>query len=285
MYTIETTIGDADSRQEVSGYHSSPYPIDLSVGYAKKSDIKTIKGKDLSSLLLFDSGNVSANFTIGFEIEKNRFSRNSVKGYPLFKGFERDSSCGFEAITNILPLLPNSKWRMNVFNMMVEAERIIDDAHSPSDTRCGGHITLGSFEIQDGNELLERVRKYSGLFYAMFRYRLKNRYCYDNPFMLEQTYNRYQVCLAKAKTIEFRLPSRVTSVADMMTRYEICYLMMKYAHEGGSFNKFLKDARPIVIRSYNGDVNKAEEILNLAVHMQNYILGGEVSPEIQQFIN
>jgi len=285
MYTIETTIGDADLRQEVSGYHASPYPLDLSVGYAKKSDIKTIKGKDLNSLLLFDSGNVSAIFTIGFEIEKNRFSRNSVKGYPLFKGFERDSSCGFEAITNILPLLPNSKWRMNVFNMMVEAERIIDDAYSPSDTRCGGHITLGSFEIQDGNELLERVRKYSGLFYAMFRYRLKNRYCYDNPFMLEQRHNRYQVCLAKDKTIEFRLPSRVTSVSDMMTRYEICYLMMKYAHEGGSFSKFLKDARPIVIRSYNGDVNKAEEILSLAVHMQNYILGGEVSPEIQQFIN
>ena len=285
MYTIETTIGDADLRQEVSGYHASPYPLDLSVGYAKKSDIKTIKGKDLNSLLLFDSGNVSAIFTIGFEIEKNRFSRNSVKGYPLFKGFERDSSCGFEAITNILPLLPNSKWRMNVFNMMVEAERIIDDAYSPSDTRCGGHITLGSFEIQDGNELLERVRKYSGLFYAMFRYRLKNRYCYDNPFMLEQRHNRYQVCLAKDKTIEFRLPSRVTSVSDMMTRYEICYLMMKYAHEGGSFSKFLKDARPIVIRSYNGDVNKAEEILSLAVHMQNYILVGEVSPEIQQFIN
>jgi hypothetical protein len=122
-----------------------------------------------------------SRFTIGFEVEKNNFHRGAVKEYELLKGFERDSSCGYEAITHVLPLLPAGTWRTKVFDMMHKAERIIDDRYSPSDEKdydgnykCGGHITLGVAGMT-GNELMEATRKYSGIMYAMFRKRLKNK--------------------------------------------------------------------------------------------------------------
>jgi len=276
------TITHEDDRTQVSAYHRSPQPRDLSIGHAKTKDVANMRGRDVGNILLSSDG-IESKFTIGIEIEKNRFNRGAVKEYALFKGFERDSSCGFEAITNILPLVAPSKWRMNVFNMMVEAERIIDDRYSPSDTRCGGHITLGSAEFS-GAELRDEIRNYSGLLYAMFRFRLNNRFCYSNKRMENLNSGRYQVCLNKGNVIEFRLPSRISSVNDMMTRYELMYLMMHYAHNGGTFKKFLKEAQPIVLRAYNGDAAKTEEILEMAKAFQNYIKTGDIDPTIQRFI-
>jgi hypothetical protein len=277
------TTFNQESRGEMSGYHSSPHPIDMNKGFAKSGDIATIKGRNAKNLQ-FNSQGISSKFTIGFEIEKNRFSRGAVKEYALFKGFERDSSCGFEAITNILPLVAPSKWRMNVFNMMAEAEKIIDERYSPSDIRCGGHITLGSEEIRDGHELMRKLREYSGLMYAMFRFRLNNRYCWGNKRMEDVGGGRYQVCLAKAGVVEFRLPNRVQSVRELMARYELCYLMMSYAHNGGTFARFLKEAQPIILRSYNGDQEKAEEITEMAKAFQKYINTGDIHPTIQRFV-
>ena len=79
---------------------------------------------------------------LGFEIEKLRFHGSSVREYPLLKGFEYDGSCGVEAITHVLPLLGKSLWRTKVFNMFVQAKKIISDEYSPSDSSCGGHDVI-----------------------------------------------------------------------------------------------------------------------------------------------
>tara|TARA_R100001510_G_C7621004_1_gene181915 strand:+ start:172 stop:1086 length:915 start_codon:yes stop_codon:yes gene_type:complete len=286
MDTIQYIPTGDYNRNRVVGYHGSPSPKHLGLG-AKKGDIATLKSAQKRNLIELDNGDVNSKFTIGFEVEKARFSRGAVTEYALFAGFERDGSCGFEAITHILPLLPKGKWRNKVFNMMYEAKRIIEDSYSPSDTRCGGHITL-AVDGMRGEELMNRLRKFSGVMYALFRRRLGNGYCRSNPFMeANNTFGRYQVCAMKADRVEFRLPSRVTGVKQMMRRYELCYMMLDFAvnRPNASFQTFVKAVYPIVLSMYGRDENKTDEILDLAIAFNKMLRTGRINRETIAWID
>ena len=286
MDTIQyTTTGDYN-RNRVVGYHRSPSPMHLGMG-AKKGDIATLKSAQKRNVIELDNGDVNSKFTIGFEVEKNRFSRGAVTEYALFAGFERDGSCGYEAITHILPLLPKGEWRNKVFNMMYEAKRIIEDSYSPSNTSCGGHITL-AVQGMSGEELLTRLRKFSGVMYALFRRRLNNSYCRSNPFMdVETNAGRYQVCLRKGDRVEFRLPSRITGVKQMMRRYELCYAMLDFAvnRPNASFKTFVKAVRPIVLSMYGRDEAKCEEILTLSEAFNKMLRTGRINEETLPWVD
>ena len=160
-------------RAEMMGYHRSPSPRDLRKG-ASISDIAGLRPADRNALKQTGLLNIDAKYGIGFEIEKTSFARNAVQNLPLFSGYERDGSCGYEAITNILPLLPASEWRNKVYSMFHQAERILDDQWSPSDTRCGGHITL-SCEGMTGHELMLHMRPYMGIILSLYRKRLRRK--------------------------------------------------------------------------------------------------------------
>ncbi len=280
MDTIQyTTTGDYN-RNRVVRYHGSPSPKHLGMG-AKKGDIATLKSAQKRNVIEFENGNVNSKFTIGFEVEKTRFSRGAVTEYALFAGFERDGSCGYEAITHILPLLPKGEWRNKVFNMMYEAKRIIEDSYSPSNTSCGGHITL-AVDGMDGEELMNRLKKFSGVMLSLFRRRLGNGYCRSNPFMdVDTNAGRYQVCLRKGDRVEFRLPSRITGVKQMMRRYELCYMMLDFAvnRPNASFKTFLKAVAPIVSSMYGHDEQKVTEILTLSEAFNKTLRTGQINRE------
>ena len=280
MDTIQyTTTGDYN-RNRVVRYHGSPSPKHLGMG-AKKGDIATLKSAQKRNVIEFENGNVNSKFTIGFEVEKTRFSRGAVTEYALFAGFERDGSCGYEAITHILPLLPKGEWRNKVFNMMYEAKRIIEDSYSPSNTSCGGHITL-AVDGMDGEELMNRLKKFSGVMLSLFRRRLGNGYCRSNPFMdVDTNAGRYQVCLRKGDRVEFRLPSRITGVKQMMRRYELCYMMLDCAvnRPDASFKTFLKAVAPIVSSMYGHDEPKVTEILTLSEAFNKTLRTGQINRE------
>jgi hypothetical protein len=280
---IEYKVTGQPERGQVSNYHRKPEPLFLNktkhsvdVAGLKKVEQKAIK---------FDGFEYASKFTIGFEVEKNNLSRNAVKEYELFCGFERDASCGYEAVTHVLPLLPAGQWRTKVYDMMHKAEKIIDDRYSPSDRRCGGHITIAS-EGLSGSELLDKVRKNSGVILALFRNRLQNRYCGENKRLKTDYYgSRYQVALVKGGCLEFRLPSRFESVKQMMRRYELFYHVVDFAVNGsGGYETFLKRVRPVVVSMYNGDAEKAEQVLMLSKHFQKFINTGEVHQSIAEFV-
>jgi hypothetical protein len=131
---IKYTTDGVTNRGTVVSYHRKPNPREMFKG-AKATDIKAtdianLKAPQKRNLVDLGNGDYSSKFTIGFEVEKNRLSRGAVKEYPLFCGFERDSSCGYEAVTNILPLLPAGDWRTKVFSMMADAKKIIEDRYS-----------------------------------------------------------------------------------------------------------------------------------------------------------
>lgn len=280
---IEYKVTGQTERGQVSNYHRKPEPLFLNktkysvdVAGLKKVEQKAIK---------FDGFEYASKFTIGFEVEKNQLSRNAVKEYELFCGFERDASCGYEAVTHVLPLLPAGQWRTKVYDMIYKAEKIIDDRYSPSDRRCGGHITIASDGLT-GEELLGKVRNYSGVILALFRNRLQNRYCGENK-RLSPTYSgsRYQVALVKGGCLEFRIPSRFESVKQVMRRYELFYHLVDFSvNAQGNFDTFIKRVRPVIVSMYNGDTDKAEQVLSLSKDFQKFINKGEISDSIRPFL-
>lgn len=298
IYTIE---GNQD-RAEVKQYHHKPNPREMHKG-AKRSDIAQLKTKDKMNLIKLDNGDYSTKFTIGFEVEKNTLSRNAVKEYPLFCGFERDGSCGYEAVTNILPLLPSGQWRNKVFSMMYDATKIIDDQYSPSDKRCGGHCTIG-VEGMSGDEIRLAMRGNAGILLALFRKRLNTKYCGSNRRMQGyhdsgvnswggsydygsgQIHSKYQTALVKGNVFEFRVPSRFENVKQMMRRYELFYEIVDFSinKPNGSHETLLKKIKPIVVSMYGGDETKADEVIGLSRHFRKFILDGEIHPSIAEFL-
>lgn len=289
------------ARGEVQNYHRKPSPLKLNKAFG--NDIKGLKKKKEIISVFGDTDEVESKFTIGFEIEKNRLSRGAVKEYPLFCGFERDASCGYEAVTHILPLIPAGKWRNKVFNMLHQAERIIDDRWSPSDKTCGGHISIG-VDGMSGDEIREAIRGNAGIILALFRRRLNTKYCganrrlqksYQNhynswsqswEYSSTGTHHKYQTALAKDECLEFRLPSKVESVKQLIRRYELFYEVVNFSinKPKGKHETLLNTIKPIVLSMYNGDEQKANSIIELARHFRKFILDGTISDEIEEFL-
>jgi hypothetical protein len=293
----ENRWGNLVSRGQVQPYHDKPHPLNISKG-GHAVDIAGLKKKVTRDTILLENGEYGARFTIGFEIEKNALHRNAVQEYPLLCGFERDGSCGYEAVTHILPLLPASKWRNKVFDMFVQAEKIIDDRFSPSDKRCGGHVTI-AVQGMSGDELREAIRKNCGILLALFRKRLTNGFCSRNRRMQTESevhlgqysetggwHEKYQVALVKDKCLEFRLPSKVESVKQLLRRYELLFEMVNFTINcpNGSHEALLKRVRPIVKSMYNGDDAKTDGILELARHFRKFILTGERHGDIVRYL-
>ena len=170
---IYSTTGES-RRGQVASYHSKPSPLFLNKS-KHAVDIAGLKPAQQRSSIKFESGEYESKFTIGFEVEKNQLSRNAVREYELFCGFERDGSCGYEAVTHVLPLLPAGQWRTKVYDMMHKAEKIIDDRFSPSDRRCGGHITIAC-EGMSGDALRDAIRKNCGIILALGNTSIHFRY-------------------------------------------------------------------------------------------------------------
>lgn len=298
---IEYKLTGEQERGRMANYHRKPNALFLNKT-SHKVDVAGLKKVDQKAIR-FDGIEYESNFTIGIEVEKSQLSRGAVREYELFCGFEHDGSCGYEAVSHVLPLLPAGSWRTKVFDMVYKAERIIDDKYSPSDYTCGGHITIGA-KGMTSNALREAVRPYCGILLSLFRMRLKNKYCGANRRMQHkwddsfdsgpnggwqygptQIHSKYCLALEKDGCLEFRLPSRFESVKQVMRRYELFYELLDFAvNVKGTYPAFLKRITPLVVSMYNGDKDKANAILRLAVDFQAYINTGVRSENIQRFL-
>ena len=299
-------------RSVIGGYHYISNHVGFrNLNICSNRDIAGLRSVDKRNIHSVENENSRYNGTslsrimFGVEIEKNRFHRNAVEEYPLFAGYETDSSCGYEAVTNILPLVKASVWRNKIYNMFSQAERIIDDRFSPSNNRCGGHMTFSVLkengDLMNGNELNDKVRKFSGIILAIYRHRLSSApegTCYSggNANLLnnrvrtrENTINsndsRYTVINIKNDMIEFRLPSRIKSVKQLMRRYELFYTLFDFAinRPTANYKTFLKAVKPTLNLMYENDETKIKFIMDLSVEMQKMIKTGKVHHKIAHY--
>lgn len=287
-----TETGDTN-RGEVKHYHHKPPPRNLSG--AKTKDVSGLKKVDRDKFLLhIGPDDYVSQYRIGFEIEKNELDRDAIREYALICGFETDSSCGYEAVTNVLPLIPAGYWRNKVFDMIVRANRIIDDNFSPSNTSCSCHVNLSRHDLPS-RSLLETIRPYMGIVYALWRKRLTNPYCRFDVFMrywddesvgLSTSWNeKYRVCRARDGVLEIRLPNRVTSAKQLMRRYELFYEIARASQERVKYWVFLRRVRAIVVSMYDGDVDKAKEVLELSKKFKYSIDNQLLTKDTYQFID
>ena len=292
------------SRGQVLPYHHKPNPLKKNKS-PFAADVIGLKPVDRRRAIMSTQDGHESKFTIGIEVEKNSFHRNAVKEYPLFCGFERDGSCGYEAVTHILPLLPEGKWRNKVFDLFVQAEKIIDSRYSPADRRCGGHITV-SCKGMTSDDLRKALRPFCGIIHALFEKRMQNGYCNGN-LRMQANYERdhvngagyggspkYKFALEKSfndglgsEGIEFRVVSRFESVKQTIRRYELFYALLDTAVNAPntSHETFLKRIRPIVVSMYGGNEADAELRIEKARHYRRFILTGKLSSLIARVID
>jgi hypothetical protein len=287
---IYTNTGEY-RRGEVQPYHGKPAPLKRNkTNYT--ADVIGLKPVERSRAILSSQDGHESKFTIGIEVEKNSFHRGAVKEYPLFCGFERDGSCGYEAITHVLPLLPEGKWRNKVFDLFVQAEKIIDSRYSPADRRCGGHVTV-TCKGMTSDDLRKALRPFCGIIHALFEKRLQNTYCNGNLRMEERTNGgRYQFALQKGfsdgtEGIEFRIVSRFESVKQTLRRYELFYALLDTAVNAPntSHEKFLSRIRPIIVSMYGGNEADADLRIEKARHYRRFILQGRLSSLIARAVD
>ena len=309
-----TPIPDDYPRSDIQGYHGTKgWDKDLAKG-GKRYDLRGFTRATINkNLITYANDTYESKYKIGFEIEKNYFHtsldsryQNVGKLLELFRGYETDSSCGVEAVTNILPLLPNGIWRTKVYDMMHQAETILDERWSGSDARCGGHINL-SVVGWSGERLFKAIREFSGLIQSLYRLRLYRTeyhhrniggdFCNQNMNMIcprsedysislrasyrgvERTLSssRYNFCSQFNNRIEFRVPPRVTSVKCLMLRYQLFYELVDFAvtYEGRVTpqirKKFYNKVRPIILDMSDGNVDKARTIISDAKYFQKFI--------------
>ena len=272
-------------RSRRASWHSSPYARDFT--QVTRRDVAGLSRKYYHEL--FDGKYYKTTMGIGFEIEKLE-SPNEYQEFPLFKGYETDSSLEdspnadrpVEAITNILPLVPNSNLKNKVMDMMVEASEVLD---LPIDRVCGGHITL-SAKGYSGAELKYALRPFSGLIYAIYKGRLRNNYSNCDIFLNRTSRVGRGALYAKSECAEFRLPSAVPSTNAMQRRYSLFFELMDFAVNKPSarFSSFLEKCRPILMRMYSSDTEKVNGVMHLAREFQAFINRGRVTETIRPYL-
>ena len=181
------------------------------------------------------------NYTIGFEVEKRVIEGSENAGayithQPLFSHWETDSSCGVEGITNVYSLD-----NFDRFKRHVDSSHYTDNA-TTSD--CGGHINFASrFNKME----YWHIRPWLGLFYAMFKKRLRNTYSSRNKKVspYEGRSHNYGVLVEKTartgKLFELRLPNRVRTGQTLLNRFKMMQHLVTcidaYIHEDFAYTQ------------------------------------------------
>ena len=272
------------ARAHLTGYHRTA-GLDREFNIVTADDTRDINKKYYSPS--YDGKYSRTKFAIGFEVEK--LSIQNEEEFALFRGYETDSSLNSspranrpgEAITNILPLVPNSNLKNKIMDLIAEAGPILD---GPVDSYCGGHINI-SVVGMSGHDLKKALKPFSGLIYALYKGRLRKRYANGDMF-LNGSGSQRGVINAKSGIAEFRLPSAVPSAAALMKRYSLFFELVDTAvHKPTTrFNTFLERCRPIVMRMYDQDIAKVEEVFDFARDFQNMINKGRVSRRILPYL-
>jgi len=234
----------------------------------------------------------SVPFSIGFEVEKTVFKVDGgiqddrgdyVGAHDIFKGYETDSSCGVEAITHILPLgSPRSNARKRVFDMIDEAHEVIN---SPYNKKCGGHINI-SVNGMSAYDVLDRIRGNMAIMYAMYRYRLRRSYVYQNKKMKHDNNTKYSPVHVKGGSVlEIRLPSAVANVKQLKHRYDFMYKLLRHSvNTRRTYDQLLDDVDHILMRMYKQDREKVNGIKDLSHYFRRYILNDENDGKIEYYL-
>lgn len=179
------------------------------------------------------AGNMDAK--IGFEVEKeDEYIKTqyrakylqAVTGWGKENDGSLDGRSGFELVSPCYSLHQEREYFIDEFNKV----RDLLNADYSND-RCGGHINYSNPNYRP-IDLLNAVKGYFPLLYALYPHRINKTYCKaKSPEDLIRYSEKYQSVCIKDRCIEFRVFGAVKSMKNLLWRLELIQIIDLYKTE------------------------------------------------------
>ncbi len=237
-------------------------------------------------------------YNIGFEIEKQfiptivRDVRIKEVKFEIIKEVIKEPSCGEEIITHPMELTSNMNKRKEIFNKFIEAQHLIA---TPITVKCGTHATLTIEGENDGEKLLEKIKPYASVLYALYKNRLFNNYCCGNFCLLtdkeiekgiEGLNNKeykYNTISSYADRLEFRLFPAIKNHKELYYLYSLIYIVVDSAYKQVDQNEYLNKIKNF-LEDYYWKPSALENLFFNAKWFNKAILNRETNPIISKYI-
>jgi hypothetical protein len=207
-YSFPEDDDDDDEEEYVRGYHNGSY-----------------------CSLTFDN---KSKYRIGYEIEKED---PNVKECITIRDFEertghqwrkeRDGSLndysGYELIS------PTFEFDIDkIFEHIEGNEQLVAHINADISTSCGGHIHLSEQGL-NGEEMFEKVKGYTPLFYALYYGRVDKTFSKGKSNRdLQNENEKYQAIKIHHDRIEFRIISAVPNVKTLKWRTKLLRMILEH---------------------------------------------------------
>ena len=241
-----------------------------------------VRGYHNGSYRTLDFDNKS-KYKIGYEIEKedenvrnsidiNDFENETDDLWRKEKDGSLDSDTGYELIS------PTFEFNIDrIFEHIESNHNLVAHINADTSTSCGGHIHLSESGLS-GEELFEKIKGYTPLFYALYYGRVDKNYSKAKSNRdLQNENEKYQAIKIHHDRVEFRIISAVPNVKTLKWRSKLLMMILQnptndiikaYYNVDTKFTKLLK-------QTYSDE--KLLEVKNRFVKYTRQFEGLEVS--------
>jgi hypothetical protein len=196
-----------------------------------------------------------SKYKIGYEIEKeDRDVRNSIDIddfesetddlWRKEKDGSLDDESGYELIS------PTFEFNIDkIFEHIESNDTLVKHINAKYSTSCGGHIHLSEDGLT-GEQLFDKVKGYTPLFYALYYGRVDRNYAKGKSNEdLKNDNEKYQAIKIHSDRVEFRIISAVPNVNTLKWRSKLLMMIIKnptddviraYYNVDTKFTKLLK---------------------------------------------
>jgi hypothetical protein len=196
-----------------------------------------------------------SKYKIGYEIEKeDKCVRNSIdiddfesatdELWRKEKDGSLDDESGYELIS------PTFEFDINkIFEHIESNDTLVEHINAKYSTSCGGHIHLSEDGLT-GEQLFDKVKGYTPLFYALYYGRVDRNYAKGKSNEdLKNDNEKYQAIKIHYDRIEFRIISAVPNVKTLKWRTKLLMMILQnptddviraYYNVDTKFTKLLK---------------------------------------------
>lgn len=172
-------------------------------------------------------------FTIGFEVEKedeevlDNWDLDNVDDtkWSREEDGSLDSNSGFELVSPTYDLMTDD------LDTDVATDILSAHINAKFSDNCGGHINFGIKGL-DGQETYDKVKGFVPVLLSLYQARLRSRWC---PAKKSYNDSKYSAVVIKGSYIEFRAPSAVISVTNLLWRRDLLRIMASNLDKGTLF--------------------------------------------------
>jgi hypothetical protein len=236
------------------GYMDNAYWHDDEGEWYSYPSEEFVRGYHNGSYQTLDFDNKS-KYKIGYEIEKeDECIRNSIDIddfenetdhiWRKEKDGSLDSDSGYELIS------PTFEFNIDkIFEHIEDNEQLVAHINAGTSTSCGGHIHLSESGLS-GEELFEKIKGYTPLFYALYYGRVDKNYSKAKSNRdLQNENEKYQAIKIHHDRVEFRIISAVPNVKTLKWRSKLLMMILQnptndiikaYYNVDTKFTKLLK---------------------------------------------